>query len=83
LTIHLKTLYNSLESQTFKEFEWLIVDDGSIDDTGQIVKIMRRNAHIVILRGGLSEQEGLLFRWRKVSHGTHDLQARVGSDDRS
>jgi hypothetical protein len=34
--------------------------------------MMRRNAHIVILRGGISEQEGLLFRWRKVSRGTPD-----------
>ncbi|MFV0165372.1 glycosyltransferase family A protein [Empedobacter falsenii] len=30
---YLKILYNSLLEQSFKDFEWLIVDDGSSDDT--------------------------------------------------
>ncbi len=34
----LKRLYNSLKEQTFADFEWLIVDDGSTDDTEDIVK---------------------------------------------
>lgn len=34
----LKNLYRSLIKQSFKEFEWIIVDDGSSDDTFQIVK---------------------------------------------
>jgi glycosyltransferase involved in cell wall biosynthesis len=35
----LPRLYNSLLTQTSKDFGWVVVDDGSIDDTGQIVKI--------------------------------------------
>jgi glycosyltransferase involved in cell wall biosynthesis len=33
----LHRVYNSLNSQTFKDFEWLIVDDGSTDNTKEIV----------------------------------------------
>lgn len=34
----LPRLYESLKSQTFHDFEWLIVDDGSIDDTEIVVQ---------------------------------------------
>lgn len=34
----LSNLYNSLESQTSKDFEWIIIDDGSEDNTEEIVK---------------------------------------------
>lgn len=34
----LKNLYNNLKEQTFKDFEWVIVNDGSIDDTDSVVK---------------------------------------------
>lgn len=34
----LKRCYNSLKEQTNKNFEWLVIDDGSIDDTKVIVE---------------------------------------------
>ncbi len=33
----LPRLYESLKKQTFKDFEWVIVDDGSMDNTREIV----------------------------------------------
>ena len=32
------SLYESLKKQTFKDFEWLIVDDGSVDNTNETVQ---------------------------------------------
>ena len=32
----IKSVYNSLKAQTFKEFEWLVVDDGSTDNTEEL-----------------------------------------------
>lgn len=34
----LSNLYHSLQRQSFRDFEWLIVDDGSTDDTDKLVQ---------------------------------------------
>lgn len=34
----LRVLYNSLNSQTIKNFRWIVVDDGSTDDIADVVK---------------------------------------------
>ena len=35
--IFLKRLYKSIDAQTYKHYVWIIIDDGSIDDTEKIV----------------------------------------------
>ena len=34
----LEKLYESLKKQTYKDFEWLIIDDGSLDGTENSVR---------------------------------------------
>jgi len=46
----LEKLYKSLQNQTFKDFEWLIVDDGSTDGTAEkaIQKMAENREHIIL-----------------------------------
>jgi len=46
---NLKNLYNSLLSQTYKDFEWIIVDDGSVDNAKEQVKEFQNENKISII----------------------------------
>lgn len=45
----LPTLFRSLKKQTFSNFEWVIIDDGSIDNTENLVKQFKSEASFPII----------------------------------
>ncbi|HMS98873.1 MAG TPA: glycosyltransferase family 2 protein [Saprospiraceae bacterium] len=45
-TLH--RVYKSLVNQSFRDFEWLIIDDGSSDNTGEVVNEFIRTANFSI-----------------------------------
>jgi glycosyltransferase involved in cell wall biosynthesis len=44
----LPRVYQSLQAQTFRDFEWLIVDDGSVDNTHEVVQKWQAEAEFPI-----------------------------------
>lgn len=53
----IERLYRSLQRQTFRDFEWLIIDDGSTDDTEALVN------------GWIGKEHGFPIRYYKQSNG--------------
>ncbi|MGB8690237.1 MAG: glycosyltransferase family 2 protein [Microcoleus sp.] len=71
-TLH--RVYDSLKAQTYRDFEWLIVDDGSTDNTRELVEqwqqenlvpiryIYQENGHLhIAYNRGVREAQGELF----------------------
>ena len=59
--------YESLCRQTSKDFEWLIIDDGSSDNLKELVEMWQNEAHFVI-RYIYQENQGM--------HGAHNTAYR-------
>ena len=74
-------LFHSLNSQTNKHFEWLIVDDGSIDQTGELIETFKEQADFEIRY--FYQQNG--GKHRAINHGLDlargELFFIVDSDD--
>lgn len=74
-------LYESLCRQTFTDFEWLVVDDGSTDDTGTLIgKFIAENK--ITIRYLRQENGG---KHRAINRGVHEAYGElffiVDSDD--
>ena len=53
----LGNLYHSIQRQTFRDFEWLIIDDGSSDNTEKLI------------REWIKDDNDFLIRYYKVNNG--------------
>ena len=77
----LKRVYDSLCRQTIKNFEWLIIDDGSTDETNQIVNKWVEKGHIKIRY--IYKENGGVHTARNFAYNNiySDLCFQVDSDD--
>ncbi len=78
-TLH--RVYEGLQAQTFHDFEWLIIDDGSTDGTDALVRLWQSQAEFPIRyiwkeNGGKHTADDLAA---KEAHGF--IVAAIGSDD--
>jgi len=52
----LPRVWKSLQQQTFKDFEWIIVDDGSSDNTSEVVSTFKQESEFPLIY--LRQQHG-------------------------
>lgn len=78
----IKTLYNSLKKQTFQDFEWIVIDDGSTDNTPQLFDEILNEGHAFPIIYHRVENQGKHFAVnRAVSMASGRLFFIVDSDD--
>lgn len=74
-------LYESLKKQTSKDFEWLIVDDGSTDSTKKLINTFIKE-NIISIRYYKQENKGKHFAVNKgVALAQGDFFVNIDSDD--
>lgn len=78
----IETLYRSLQRQTFTDFEWLVVDDGSSDDTQALFARWSREENPFPIRYFKQENGG---KCRAINRGLEQARGElfftVDSDD--
>ena len=78
----LSNLYHSLQRQSYRDFEWLIVDDGSADDTETLVASWQKEENFFPIRYCKQENGG---KCRAINRGLKEADGElfftVDSDD--
>lgn len=78
----LKRCYDSLKRQELDSFVWLIVDDGSTDDTCQVVESWMAEPNPFEIRYVYKENGGLHTAYNTaIEHADTDLCVCIDSDD--
>lgn len=78
----LERLYRSLQSQTFQEFEWIVIDDGSTDNTEELIANFMKEYNKFAVRYEKMQNGGkhrAINRGVKIAKG--ELFFIVDSDD--
>lgn len=75
--------YESLKNQTSKNFEWLVIDDGSSDNTGELIKQWQDSDPGFCIRYFFKENGGLFSAYNTaVEKARTELFMCIDSDDR-
>jgi glycosyltransferase involved in cell wall biosynthesis len=77
----LQRLFESLESQTFRDFEWLIVDDGSTDGTCEFLRELQSRASFPLRYHYQPNGGKHVASNRAVDFAAGELFATLDSDD--
>lgn len=78
----LERLYNSLQNQTSKNFIWLVIDDGSTDDTKQVVQNWIENTKDFEIKYIYKENGGLHTAYNEaIANLETELSVCIDSDD--
>lgn len=75
-------VYDSLKAQTYHEFEWIIVDDGSSDNTEEVIKTYMAHDNFFEIRYFYQQNQGKhIATNRAVQEARGEMFITIDSDD--
>ena len=77
----LPLLFNSLMNQELKDFEWIVVDDGSTDNTAELVSEFHSQANFRLIFLTQPHRGKMRAHNTALKHSAGDLFLNVDSDD--
>lgn len=78
----IENLYRSLQAQTFHDFEWIVIDDGSFDNTKDLFDIWRKEQNFFPVRYYYEDNKGKMKEInRAMDLAKGELFFTVDSDD--